>query len=34
MNMLTRSILLSILLTVVLNAILWMSGCSVIRLQM
>lgn len=34
MSTLTKSILLSIVLTVVLNGLLWMSGCSVIRLQL
>ena len=33
MSTLTKSILISIGLTVVLNAILWMSGCSVITLK-
>lgn len=33
MSNLTKSILISIVLTVVLNAILWMSGCSVITLK-
>ena len=33
MSTLTKSILISIVLTVVLNGILWMSGCSVITLK-
>ena len=33
MSTLTKSILISIMLTVVLNGILWMSGCSVITLK-
>lgn len=33
MSTLTKSILISIGLTILLNAILWMSGCSVIRLE-
>ena len=32
MSTLTRAILISIGLTLLLNAILWMSGCSVIRM--
>lgn len=32
MSTLTKSILISVGLTVLLNAILWMSGCSVIQL--
>lgn len=34
MSTLAKSILLSIVLTVVLNGILWMSGCSVIHLKL
>ena len=34
MNNWTKSILISIGLTILLNAILWMSGCSVITLKM
>ena len=34
MSTLTKSILISIGLTILLNAILWMSGCSVITLKM
>ncbi len=29
-----KSILISVALTVLLNAVLWMSGCSVINLQL